>query len=413
MSRPGHRQMRKRFAHLGWADEQPPARVDHVHCPCGVSMVVSRASVNDVRLTIVHVLTSLGVGGGERVALLLAGEQVRRGHRALVVSLEAHRGGPLGAEFEAAGVEVIRVAKQPDRFDPSLFPRLARALHRARPDVVHTHNPLPIIYAAPPAQALGARVCHTEHGRHPATQAQRVIRYAGALACHTFVGVSVSTAAYAEQIRVVPRGKPQVILNGTDVARFERDAEVRRRVRAAWGLAPACRVIGTVGRMAEVKNHALLIEAAAPLLGPDAVLVIAGDGPERAATEALIERLGIADHVRLLGEVNDVPDVLCGFDVFALSSRSEGLPMALAEAMAASLPIVATSVGGVAKVVDDGTTGLLGPSEDVARFRAMLEILLADEERALEMGRRGRAVAHTRYSLARMADEYMGAYGAA
>jgi glycosyltransferase involved in cell wall biosynthesis len=327
-----------------------------------------------------------------------------------VISLETTLDGALGPGFSRAGVKVLRIAKRPRGFDLSLFPRILAALVRDGVDVVHTHNQLPLIYASPVGRIARARVVHTEHGRHPGTARQLMLRRLGARACHALVCVSQPTLDYAVEIDLAPRSALRVILNGTDVRAFRRDPERRAAARAAWGVGEDAVVIGTVGRMAPVKNHALLVRAAAPLLGEHATLVIAGDGSERAATEALAAELGVADRVRLLGEIDDVPTALSGFDLFALSSRSEGLPMALTEAMSASLPVVATAVGGVPNVVKDGETGLLAPAGDVEQLRARLRELVDDPAKRDEMGKAALADAERRYSLARMAREYMALY---
>jgi glycosyltransferase involved in cell wall biosynthesis len=361
--------------------------------------------------SIAHVLTSLNVGGAERMALLLASSQLRRGHRVCVVSLEEPPNGPLLREFEEAGIVVRRVVKRPGGFDATLFARLLACFRELRLDVVHTHNQLPLTYAALPGRASGARVVHTKHGPHPDSLLRMWLRRAGAACTHCFVAVSEPTAAFSLETREVARRKLRVILNGTDVKRFERDPERRRCTRTLWRAAQDAWIIGTVGRMSAEKNHSLLLSAATPLLGPTCLLVVAGDGTERAATERLAEELGIADHVRFLGEVRDVPAVMAGLDAFALSSHFEGLPLVLTEAMSAGLPIVATSVGGVPDVVREGETGYLVPAGDCRAFTEALRRLRNDPMHASKMGERGHEIAQHSYSLDRMTEEYLAAYG--
>jgi glycosyltransferase involved in cell wall biosynthesis len=362
-------------------------------------------------LTIAHVLTSLHVGGGERVALLLAASQRSRGHRVVVISLEQPPLGPLAPEFAAAGVRVRQVAKRPRGFDVTLPGRLLGCFRRERVDVVHTHNQLPLIYAALPGRLSGARVLHTKHGPHPDRAYRLWLRRVGAAATHTFVAVSEATAAFAREIHEVAPRKLRVILNGTDLDKFARDPTARERVRESWGVGPNGFVIGTVGRMAPEKNHAMLLRALAPLLGEPARLVIAGDGCERGATERLAKELGIAPWLRLLGEVRDVAPVLSGLDVFVLSSSYEGLPMVLTEAMGAGLPVVATAVGGVPKVVAEGETGYLVAPGDADELRSRVERLRADPKLARRLGERGLEVSRQCYSLERMVAEYFAAYG--
>jgi glycosyltransferase involved in cell wall biosynthesis len=373
-------------------------------------MVPCRAQVNNGSLTIVHVLTSLHVGGGERVALILARRQVELGHRVVLVSLESEPGGPLGRSFEAVGAELALVEKAARGTDLGLWPRLFRRLRAERADVVHTHNAMPQIYAAPAGRAAGARVIHTEHGRHQSSERQLKLRRLTARAAHRFIAVSEATCAHVRSIRLADEVQLGVVLNGTDVRRFHRDEQRRAAVRADWGVPDDGLVVGTVGRMAEVKNQGLLVRALAPRLGPRCRLVIAGDGDDRPKTEALVGELGVADYVHLLGTISDVPGAMSGFDLFALSSHSEGLPMVLAEAMSASLPVVATAVGGVPKVVREGETGRLTPPSDEEALRAALTELLDHPEQRCAFGTRARAIADAEYSSARMATEYLELY---
>jgi glycosyltransferase involved in cell wall biosynthesis len=305
---------------------------------------------------------------------------------------------------------VLRIPKDPSGFDRSLSARLLWRFSRERFDVVHTHNPIPLIYAAIPARLSGSRVVHSKHGPHPDAAHRLWLRRAGAAAAHVFCPVSEATAEFARSIYEVDRQKIRVVENGTDLDRYRPDPDARRRTRSALGLGDEVKVIGTVGRMEAVKNQALLIRAAAPLLGERVRLVIVGGGSLSAPTRALAEQLGVAPHCVFTGERHDTAELYRAFDVFALSSDSEGLPLVLTEAMGAALPIVATSVGGVPKVVDDAATGLLVPSGDEAALRSALERVLCDESLAARLGARGREAALERYAVGRMVDTYEAIY---
>lgn len=358
---------------------------------------------------IAHVLTSLAIGGAERMVSALSCRQRERGYRVIVVSLENPPSGSLTQAFERCGVTVLTVPKQ-SGFDATLYARLYACFRREAVTVVHTHNPLPLIYAAPPARLAGARVVHTKHGPHPARRLPMLLRRIGAASTHVFVGVSEATAAYAGDLGEVASSKVRVILNATDLDKFHRNESARARTRELWNVEPEAFVIGTVGRLAPEKNYALLLRAAAPLLAEGSVLVITGDGTERASLEALAKELQVAERTRFLGEVHNVEDVMSGLDVFALSSHYEGLPMVLVEAMGASLPVVATAVGGVPKVVQDQKTGCLVPAGDQEAFERALRSVRDDRARAGQMGAIGCTIAHERYSLDRMVDDYFGVY---
>lgn len=358
-------------------------------------------------LSIVHVLSSFGVGGQERVALDLAIGQLARNHAVHVISLAPAPDGPLADEFASAGVAVHRVPKH-GGLDPTLVPRLALALRRLHADVVHTHNPLPLIYGAPAARLAGARAIHTKHGVNPSSRGQRYLRRAAAQLTHAFVAVSDTTCEQARIQHDAPLDRLSTIPNGIRLDRYAPDPVARTEVRTELGLDGAF-VVGTVGRLDRFKNQALLVRAMGPLLSPTVRLVIVGEGDNRAQVEGAIHELPDPSLVTLTGRRSDVPRVIQAFDVFALPSKSEGLPLVVPEAMSASLPIVATNVGGLPSVVEHMHTGFL-VDVDEDQLRAALSMLVNDPARAREMGSRARHVALARYSHERMVDAYLALY---
>lgn len=359
-------------------------------------------------MVIVHVLSSFGVGGQERVALDLAASQVRRGHRVVAVSLAPAPDGPLAAEFRAAGADVVRVAKGPGT-DATLVPRLAWTFRRRKADVVHTHNPLPLIYGAPAARLAGAAAIHTKHGINPGSRGHRFLRKQAAKLVSSFVAVSTVTAQQARTQRDASDARIVVIPNGIRLEKFGPDPVARAAVRAELGIPERAIVVGTVGRVDEFKNQPLLLMAIAPLLGPDVHVVFVGDGPTREALEASVKALTDPDKAHVLGRRMDVARLLTAFDIFCLSSKSEGLPLVVPEAMASGLPVVSTAVGGIPGVVDEGETGFL-TAVDEAELRDRLKRLVDDPAKARAMGARAREVALERYSAERMTDDYLELY---
>jgi glycosyltransferase involved in cell wall biosynthesis len=359
-------------------------------------------------LSIVHVLSSFGVGGQERVALDLAIGQKQRGHRVSVISLAPLPDGAMADEFREHGIAVDRVEKRGEGIDPLLVGRLARTLRRMQAEVVHTHNPLPLIYGAPAARLAGAAAIHTKHGRNPAGRANRLLRRAAAQLAHAFVAVSETTAEQAREQHDAPRSRMHTIANGIRLDRYHPDPEARAAARVELGLGDAT-VVGTVGRLDTYKNQALLVRAMAPLLSSQVRLVIVGDGPARADVEAVVAALPEPRWVVMTGRRMDVPRLMPAFDIFCLSSQTEGLPLVVPEAMSASLPIVSTAVGGIPTVVDEGETGFLVPVDETA-LRAALQTLIEDPVRARTMGVAAREVALERYDYGRMVDAYLALY---
>jgi glycosyltransferase involved in cell wall biosynthesis len=361
-------------------------------------------------LRILHVLASFQVGGAEQVALTLARLQTRQGHHVHVVGLAPPPDGPHARNFEQAGVRVHRIAKMGPSIDPSLVLRLAWRFRREKIDVVHTHNRQPLIYAGPAARLAGTAHVHTKHGRGDGTSREMLLRRAAAYTADRFVAVSEQTRQEAITRKEAPPGRLETIPNGIELDGFRPDPEARTAVRSELGIPASAFVVGTVGRLAAVKNQTLLIRAVEPMLGPDFRLIFVGDGESRADLEACARETDRGQWIHFLGRRSDTGRVLNAFDVFALSSHSEGLPLAIPEAMAVGLPIVSTAVGGIPSVVQDSQTGILVPPGDASALRASLSALASDSERARRMGAAARTQALECYSAQRMVLAYQQCY---
>lgn len=360
-------------------------------------------------MIIAHVLSSYAVGGQERMALELVRGQRRFGHELVSVSLATAPDGPLAQEFSASGARVYSIAKR-SGVDPALPFRLARMFLREGVELVHTHNPQALIYGAPAARMAGAAVVHTKHGANPASVRRRWLRRAAGALTDAYVAVSPTTAAVARQLRDCAPKKLSVIENGVDVRRFVPDEVARHAIREELGIPEAARVVGSVGRIAAEKNYPLLIRAMEPLLDETTRLVIVGDGAELSELRTRCARLPGGAFVHLTGARDDVPALLAAFDVFALSSRTEGLPLVVPEAMAVGLPVVATSVGGIPDVIAHEQSGCLVASGDEQALRYWLERLCRDRSKAAEMGWTARATALGRYSSESMVARYLSLY---
>jgi glycosyltransferase involved in cell wall biosynthesis len=357
---------------------------------------------------IAHVLSSLHLGGQERVALDLATFQRAAGAEVTALSLAPRPEGPLGADFRSAGVTVETFEKHAG-VDLALVLRLGVWM-RGRFDLIHTHNPGALLYGAPAAALARIACVHTKHGANPRGGRRLVANRMAARLVDAFVAVSPETADVARQRSEVDESKLCVIANGIDLERFVRDPAARDATRAALGIDRDAWVVGTVGRLAVEKNQGLLLRAIAPLLEPNGHLLVVGDGPLAGSLAALARELRIERRVHLLGARSDVPALLNAVDVFALSSVTEGLPLVIPEAMAIGIPVVSTAVGGIPTVIEDGKTGFLVPTGDEAALRARLADLQRDPELGRACGARGRSAALVRYSADRMRRDYQDLY---
>jgi glycosyltransferase involved in cell wall biosynthesis len=361
-------------------------------------------------MVIAHILSSLQIGGQERVALDLAALQVKGGHRVLLVSLAPPPDGPLAPAFRAAGVTVVREPKGPDGLDFTLSLRLARLFRREHVDVVHAHNRMPLIYSAPAGKLAGAVVIHTRHGSGRGSKGEEWLRKVSGRFLDAYVGVSPELVDLARELGDCADEKLTVIENGVDLERFQPNPETRRAARAKLGIPDDAWVVGSVGRLAPEKNYPLLVRAVAPLLGPGVRLAIAGDGPTAEAIRAEVRTHGVEAFVHLPGALDDVAPFVTALDAFALSSEREGLPLAVLEAMSVGLPVVATAVGGLPALLTEGQTGFLVPRGDAEALRARVAALCAEPARAEAVGRRGQQHARSRYAREVMNDRYLRLY---
>jgi glycosyltransferase involved in cell wall biosynthesis len=359
---------------------------------------------------IVHVVLQVQTGGQERFILNLSRELSARGHRVSVISLTP--GGDLRDDFHP--LRVIDVPRGQGG-TAGLTVRLALAFRELSPDVVHTHNPPPLLYAAPAARVAGVRrVVHTKHGANPYyTKTTLALARLVTRSLTAFVSVSEGTAE-AAQIRERPRTEiAHVIPNGVPLEHFGADPTARERIRAELGIPEDAVVVGSVGRLVMEKDYAFMVRAMAPLLGEHRRLLLVGEGADRATIEAAIQQHvapAQRGYVRLTGARRDVPDLLAALDVFALSSKTEGLPLVVPEAMASRLPIVATAVGGLPSIVPR-EVGRIVPPGDLDAMRSAFVELSESAEKRRTLGLAAHAYAHEHFSLTTMTSAYERLYG--
>ncbi|MGH9120045.1 MAG: glycosyltransferase [Acidimicrobiales bacterium] len=290
------------------------------------------------------------------------------------------------ADIEAAGVPVRCLdARRPTSV--AWLGALRRLVRDHDIEVVHTH--MPLTAAAARLALPGGRpvFVHTEHNLWD--RYRRPTRWANRLTYGRNAAVIAVSDGVARSVR--SRGVPvEVITHGVDARAIRTGDEARRRARAELGLGRDEPVVGTVGNFTAKKDQASLLLAFAALVGdhPRARLVLVGSGPLEAELRQRAEALGLAGATIFAGSRHDVLELLAGFDVFALSSRFEGLPIALVEAMATGLACVATTVGGIPEVITDGVDGLLVAPGDADALATALGKLLDDDGLRSELGHR-------------------------
>jgi len=352
------------------------------------------------RPVVFQILPSLVVGGAERLVVHLIEHLSRERFSPVCICLES----PLGTHYEAR----VRASGAPLYFlgkgagaSGSVLRQLNALFRQYRPAVVHTHiiglnyaYPLMLRYRTP------ARV-HTVHSLAQREVGVRVGAWVRQLAFRYRLG-GVVPVAVADEVRASIQQlygypDPPLIPNGIPTDEYAPDPDARAQWRQVHGIEPHATVLTHVGRFAPPKNHALLIEAFAQVRSDAPLyLLLVGGGELENTVREQVAGLGLQERVRFLGVRADVADILRASDVFVLSSRVEGNPMSVMEAMAAGLPVVSTAVGGVPELVRAGVTGLLVPSEDAGALAQAMQALVDDPVRRQAMGEAARqyAVAH-------------------
>jgi glycosyltransferase involved in cell wall biosynthesis len=359
-------------------------------------------------MRILQVIPTLMGGGAERLLLGLVRHLQQWGHTVAVVAQYASRGGPIEAELRSLGIELHFLGKRPGP-DLRMVPRIAHVLASFQPDVFHSHSAHVLRYAIP-AVLLSRRcpIVHTLHNlaQHESDPIGRALQY---VAFRAGVATVAIGQAVAESMRRIYGIAPwRTIPNGIPFADFASPPDSSNApLRAALSLPEGAPVFVAVGRLMAQKNHAALLSAFAsePLRAAAAHLLLAGDGPLRAALGAQARKLAIADRVHFLGRRSDVPALLHASDVFVLSSLWEGNPLSVMEAMAAGRPVVATSVGCVPELVFDGTGLLVAPGDVAALSTAMLR-LARDPSLARRMGAAAARRAHEHFNISVTARKY-------
>jgi sugar transferase (PEP-CTERM/EpsH1 system associated) len=369
-----------------------------------MSMTVASSTPSHDVLRVMHVVFAFHPGGMELGVLkLVNGLDPRHVLSSVCSTRSARELAPLLAPH----VPLFELHRR-DGNDPRLVCDLYRLFRRERPHIVHTHAWGTLLEGLIAARFAGVPiVVHGEHGTLQLRRRQRVFQRYAWSRVDRVLSVSTRLAERMAHEIAFPPDRIQTIHNGVELSRFQ--ARVTREdARRELGLPVDRPIVGAVGRLVPVKDHASLLEAIALLAreGLRPVAVIAGDGPLRDATRQRASALGIDADVRLLGHRTDIATVLAALDVFALTSRSEGLNNTILEAMAAGLPVVATRVGGADEMVIDRVTGLLVPAESPEKIAGALRRLLTDAPMRSAMGRASRARAETDFDLSKTVLKY-------
>ncbi|MEW6451037.1 MAG: glycosyltransferase [Pseudomonadota bacterium] len=362
-------------------------------------------------MKIVLFIRSLAVGGSQRQLVTLAKQLAHHSHEVAVVVL--YGGAPMESELAGSGVRLVSIDKAGrwDILGPLL--RLRKVLHAERPDIIYSFQPTQTVLSALFAGSGGrcgrlvfgirAAYMHTPSYDWATWLSYRLetslSRRAAAIVSNSYAGgaEAVERGMAAERVFVIP--------NGIDTDRLQPDAQAGRSFRKTWNIPPEAFVVGMVARLDPMKDHETFLSAAARFVveHSDAIVVCVGDGPQhyRRQLEQRAISLGLADHIRWVGESKDVLGAYNAFDIATLSSAfGEGFPNVVAEAMACGVPIVVTDCGDAGLIV--GNIGEAVPSRQPDSLYAAWSKLRQRMARDSSIGATGREAIVADYSVIEM-----------
>jgi len=369
---------------------------------------------------VAHIIYALGTGGLENGLVNIINRTPPERYRHAIICLT--KADNFANRITLPGVQVIELEKKPGH-DFGVYLRLWRVLRHLRPAVVHTRNLASLEMQSVTLALPGVRRVQGEHGRdiHDLDGSNRkynLLRKALRPLIHRYIAVSKDLQQWLRDTIHVPEQRLVQIYNGVDAEKF-----VPYSGGKPTGVPETFReedtvVVGTVGRLAEVKNQSMLVEAIAelfsrsPHLRERVRLLLVGGGPLYGKLEQRIGQLGLTDIVCMTGDREDISALLQAMDIFVLPSLAEGISNTVLEAMATGLPVVATDVGGNPELVDDGINGHLVPVNDHMALARVLSDLVENESTRERMGEAGLERVRRTFNWDRAVDNYLSVYDA-
>ena len=378
-------------------------------------------------MRVLRLITRLNIGGPSIQAIALSERLTPRGFTTRLVHGSLGDGEGDMRYLLSPGTDVEHVSSLRRELSPTsdyaAFGSVSAMLREFRPQIVHTHmakagaigRAAAALYNRSVTPAERVRIVHTYHGH--------VLEgYFGPAKTALFVGIERRLARVTDRIIAISPAIRDELLRDHRIGRFEQyrvvplgfdlssmtglDDPARTEARRSLGIEASAHVISTVGRLTAIKQHDLFLETARLIANrdPAALFLIAGDGELRAPLEAAARDFGLAERVRFLGWRRDLATIYGASDVFLLTSRNEGTPVALIESLAAGVPAVSTDVGGVRDVLQENT-GVVAPFGDAAGLASAVGQFLGDRNRSRSMGERGRSSVVARYGIDRLVDD--------
>lgn len=362
---------------------------------------------------ILHLISSSGLLGAERVLLELAEQSKRAGLKVTIGVLKNSRNPNLELANTACGLGFqVQIFPCNGRFDNNTAQTIKGYMEKEGVNVLHSHNYKSNFYAWRALSNNNIRWVVTNHGRRLGFKLlfYNLLDTVIARRADKLIAVSDEIARKMKVAGINPE-KVHVVKNGINLNRFIKNIG-SNSIKESLGIKKEIRVIGTIGSLTKEKGHVYLLKAATNVIDrfPEVMFLFVGDGKERINLEKAASKLGIEDKIIFSGMREDVPEILSILDVFVLPSLNEGLPMALLEAQAARIPAVATRVGAIPDVLEDGVTGILVNSKDPEAISEAIIRILEDHDSAHSMAQKGFERVRDNFSSEKMASKYLSLY---
>ena len=364
---------------------------------------------------VLHLINSRGLYGAERVLVNLIAATDRNRYFPQFCLLQTMNC-PNQELLDTVASKQVQLHVMPCRrwIDPAAVRQLRKMLKEEHIDIIHCHGMKARLYGLLVIPGTSVRTITTHHNWVRSSLIETCFELLDAFYIRFYPKIVAVSHEVQQDMRryLISAKKIQVIINGIDMQEFRRNHKAGERIRREFGISKEDHFIGAIGRISPEKGQKYFIEAAAQVLNscPQAYFVLVGDGRQAKEMKAYAEVLGIAGRVIFAGFRADIADWYSALDMFVLPSLLEGTPMALLEAMSAGLPVVAADVGGVGRIVQDGKNGVLVPSANADELARGMKCLLADSTWAAQLAKNGFCTVASRYSVEKMADNYMKLY---
>lgn len=356
-------------------------------------------------MKITHFIRNFEIGGLESVVLRLAELQAFSGHEVRIVCIEKEQQAVLN--YSATNINIVKLNKSSKLL---ALIRVFFELIRNRPDVINTHNFLANVYGSYAGHLLRIPICLTLHSgdnQNPKEFKRRSMSIPRHFIC---VSSKIKEILLSSADKNISQDNVSIINNGIDPDSFVNTA--LSNARQEFGISENTFLVGTVGRLQSIKNQKILLEAIAVLSknNENIYVLVVGDGPLRYELESLSVSLEIQKKVCFAGSRNDVARLLAEMDVFVLPSLAEGSPISLIEAMSVRLPVVATAVGAIPNIIQNGINGYLIPPADLPALVNRLDYISENRELSKEVGERAYETVQKEYSMDKMKLSYYEIY---